>query len=147
MRGAALRNYLLSLTALTDIIGEEKVFPMILPQRREWPAVLYGRTRFTHEECLEEDGGICVDAGETEFDIYCCSPNADDADRMAEIINGYKDNPALDGYRGEMSCDGRTYNVLARVTDWRDEVVAPVQDEPVWLARPVLTVTLTFEEQ
>lgn len=147
MRGAALRNYLLSLADLTDIIGAEKVFPMLLPQRRAWPAVLYGRTRFTHEECLEEEGGICVDAGETEFDIFCCSLDADEADRMAEAINGHKDAPALDGFRGEMTCDDRTYTVLARVTDWRDEVVAPVHDEPVWLARPVLTVTLTFEEQ
>lgn len=147
MRGAALRNYLLSLDDLTAIIGAERVFPMQMPQRRLWPSVLYGRTDFKHQECLEAAGGVCVAAGSTEFDVIPCSLDADEADRMAEAIVGHKDSEALDGYRGDMECDGRTYRVLARVTGWRDEVVPPIADDPGWLARVVLTVQIDFEER
>lgn len=147
MRRAALRNYLLSLSDLVGIVAADAVFPIFLPQRRVWPAVLIGRTGFAHEECMEEPSGLCMSKGQTSFDIHCRSLDPDEADRMAEIINGYKDHEALDGFRGTMSCSGRAYKVYARVTDWRDEAVPPVHDDPLWLASVALTTTITFEEQ
>ena len=88
--GSNIRTYLLTKSAITDVIGT-RLRPDVLAQSDSLPAATYNELYTTHGHTIGAAAGIedCM------LEITCYSDTRTESDSLADLIR-----PQLQGYRG-----------------------------------------------
>lgn len=89
----ALRTYLLADSAISDLVGGDRIYPQILPQGMEDDSVAYTRVSEQSDHHMQGPSGLCSG----RFQINAWSKNADDACTLADLIKA-----RIDGFSGEI---------------------------------------------
>jgi len=88
--GTGIRTYLLTVTAVTDIVSS-RIRPDALIQNETFPAIVIDETNSDHEHTISGGGGIVT----SQMTVACYSET-----RLAAENLGEKVRAALQGYEG-----------------------------------------------
>lgn len=93
----ALRAFVLADAGISDIVGGERIYPLVLPQGVRAPSLVYSRVSGLGDHHMQGASGLA--RPRLQLDAWAAS--ADDAARLADLVKG-----RLDGYRGPMTVPG-----------------------------------------
>jgi len=94
--GTGIRTYLLTVTAVTDLVSS-RIRPDALIQKETFPAIVIDETNTDHEHIISGGGGIVT----SEINVSCYAETRLAAEGLAEKVRG-----GLQGYEG--SAGGET---------------------------------------
>lgn len=106
-----LRAFLLTLSAVTDVVGSTKVRPDVAEQDDEPPYIVIQTRRIDHANSLDGLGGLA----KATIEIHCVSLSAVERWEMVEDVRINDTNPGtgLAGYSGTAG----TREIEAHLTD------------------------------
>ncbi len=79
----SIRQYLLSKAAVTAIIGS-RLYPVVLPQSQDVPAITFSRVSGGHSHNLDRATGSAIPA----FEFDCWAATYAQAETLAEVVRG-----------------------------------------------------------
>lgn len=88
-----LRTYLLSVTAISNAVGGNRIYPGILPQGEKQPSIVYNRITGQGDNTMDGPSGL----SRPRFQIDAWAASADEAAELANLVKEH-----IDGYRGLM---------------------------------------------
>ena len=125
--GLGLRTYLLTKSAITDLVGT-RVYPSVLPQNADLPAIVYDVMGGSPDDVLTGSSG----SYRALIDVECISTNHIDSNDLAEQIR-----LVTQGYFGAMGVEQcNACRLLSRLEDYQP----PIDGSD--LGRHVVAITL-----
>ena len=132
---ASLNDYLFSVTAITDIVGD-RIYPHHLPQgQTTFPVLTFQRISTVHDHTLTEAAGMCQ--ARIQFDCWS-KGSVETAFQLAEAVR-----QALHGYRGNMEGTSVAFVQLAMEKDMHE---APSDGSDTWKYRRIQDWLFKFHE-
>ena len=125
--GVGLRTYLLTKTAITDLVGT-RVYPSVLPQNAEVPAIVYDVMGGSPDDVLSGSSG----SYRAVVDVECISENHITSNDIAEQIR-----LVTQGYFGAM---GSEQCNACRLLGRFEQYLAPIDGSD--LGRHVVAISL-----
>lgn len=89
----ALREFLLSISEISALVGGERIFPVVLQQGVRDPSIVYTRISGQGDHHMQGASGLA--RPRVQIDAY--APTPDEAAQLADTVKFY-----LDGYSGPM---------------------------------------------
>jgi hypothetical protein len=95
LRGS-LRSFLLADQAISQAVGGERIFPLVLPQGEQRASIVYTRVSATGDYHMEGASGLA----RPRYQIDAWAATQDEATALADLVKG-----RIDGFRGLMADD------------------------------------------